>query len=138
MKTPCENRAFFVSTKKEWFIFFLVKLVSFFFGTYLCFSLHHYFNVPVVLAAAFTGLVGSFWHWHKKYGNHPQAAIYAGAFAGMCSSAIITGWEALLFISVVGAGVYTLTRNIFEGFGGRLGAVAFTAVSSLILLRALF
>ena len=56
----------------------------------------------------------------------------------MCSSAIITGWEALLFISVVGAGVYTLTRNIFEGFGGRLGAVAFTAVSSLILLRALF
>ena len=91
--------------------------------------------MPVVLAAAFTGLLGSFWRWPGDFGQHPQAAIYAGAFAGMCSGEFISSWAELFAVSFLGAVFYTLTRNIFEGFGGRLGTIAFAAVSSVVLVE---
>ena len=109
--------------------------MSFFVGTFLCFTLHHDMNVPVVLAAALTGLLGSFWCWPNEYGQHPQAAIYAGAFAGMCSQELVSNWAELFSISFLGAVFYTLTRNLFEGFGGRLGTIAFAAVTSVVLVE---
>lgn len=114
----------------------LNKLLTFFVGTFLCFTLHQHMQVPVVLAAALTGLIGSFWRWPAQYGHHPQAAIYAGAFAGMCSSEWVGSWAELGVIAVIGAVLYTLTRNVFEGFGGRLGAIAFAAVCSVLVVKA--
>jgi len=132
--SPVDHRVL-PALKRHHLIFFLNKLLTFFVGTFLCFALHHHLHLPVVLAAALTGLAGSFWRWPTHYGHHPQAAIYAGAFAGMCSSEWVASWAELGGISFVGALLYTLTRNIFEGFGGRLGAIAFAAVCSVILIK---
>lgn len=100
-----------------------------------CFALHFFAGLPVVLAAAIVGLAGSFWVWPRAYGNHTQAAIYAGAFAGMCSSSFIATWQAFSLVCIFGALFYTATRSMFEGIGGRLGAIAFAAVASVALVR---
>lgn len=114
-------------------LFYSVKLLSFFLGLYGCFMLHQLLTVPVVVSAASMGLIGSFLPTTTQYQNHPQAAIYAGAFAGMCSSDIITSMYELIFISLIGAAIYTSLKNHFIGVGGKLGAIAFVSVASVVL-----
>ena len=110
-------------------------MFAFFFGAFSCFALHTLLQVPVVLAAAIVGLAGSFWNFPASYEHHPQAAIYAGAFAGMCSGNFIESWGLLALICVLGASFYTVTRGLFTGFGGRLGAIAFVAVAGGLVVR---
>jgi hypothetical protein len=59
--------------------------------------------------------------------------MYAGAFAGMCSSNIISSPYELVVISLIGAAIYTSLKNHFIGVGGKLGAIAFVSVASVIL-----
>lgn len=110
-------------------------MFAFFFGAFSCFALHTLLQVPVVLAAAIVGLAGSFWNFPASYEHHPQAAIYAGAFAGMCSGNFIESWWLLALICVLGASFYTVSRGLFTGFGGRLGAIAFVAVAGGLVVR---
>jgi hypothetical protein len=100
-----------------------------------CYALHQFAELPVVLSAALVGFAASFWVIPRAYGNHTQAAVYAGAFAGMCSSSFIATWQTFVFVCVLGALFYTVTRSMFEGIGGRLGAIAFAAVASVALVR---
>ena len=83
--------------------FFLVKFIAFFIGCLLCFVLHTVFNIPAVIAASSVGLAGSFIPFSQLFKNHPSAAIYAGSFAGMCSSSLISSYWELGFISLIGA-----------------------------------
>ncbi|MEG3766399.1 hypothetical protein [Alteromonas sp. 14N.309.X.WAT.G.H12] len=115
--------------------FLFSKLVAFFLGTFTCFVLHQEFQVPVVLAGAITGLAGSFWHYPKRFDPHPQAAVYAGAFAGMCSAQLIGGYVELAAVAALGAVLYTLSRPLFHGFGGRLGTISFIAVALVLLIK---
>jgi len=69
--------------------FLSLKYITFFMGFISCFVMHTTFNVPLVISAALTGLIGSFIPFPKSVKNHPYAAIYAGSFAGMCSTNLI-------------------------------------------------
>ncbi len=122
----------------EHFRFFLIKYICFFFGCFICFVLHEYFRVPIVVAAAATGLIGTFLPFSKTLKSHPYAAIYAGSFAGMCSSSLINSYWELSLISLIGASLYILTMNLFAGFGGRLGSVAFASVALYMLAKGIF
>ncbi|MBA2405932.1 MAG: hypothetical protein H0V66_14240, partial [Bdellovibrionales bacterium] len=96
-------------------------------------SLQTAFQFSPVLASATVGFVGSFYHfssWIEKRGIH--AVIYAGSFAGMCSQEYLSGHQYIIFISVVGSALYLFTKPHLNGFGGKMGAIAF--VSSLILI----
>jgi hypothetical protein len=116
-------------------LFFLSKLFAFTLGAFGCFFLHQICALPVVVAGSVTGFAGSYWHFPKRFDPHPQAAIYAGAFAGMCSTNLITNWGELAFVSVLGAVLYTLSRPLFQGFGGRLGTISFIAVALVLLAK---
>ncbi len=118
--------------------FFMVKFLAFSAGCFACFLLHDQANVALVLSAAVTGLVGTFIPFPARFGNHPYAAIYAGSFAGMCSSSLINSYWELSFISLIGACLYVLTMNLFAGFGGRLGSVAFASVALYMLAKGVF
>ncbi|GFD87922.1 hypothetical protein KUL152_01480 [Tenacibaculum sp. KUL152] len=118
-------------------LFYISKLITFYAGFYGCFILHHAFAVPVVVSAATVGLLGSFIPYTSRFKRHPQAAVYAGAFAGMCSQDIIQTQSEIITVSLVGAFIYTLLRNVFVGIGGKLGAIAFTAVASVVLVKGL-
>ncbi len=117
------------------FQFFVIKYICFFSGCFVCFTLHESFNVPIVIAAAATGLLGTFIPFSRAFKSHPYASIYAGSFAGMCSSNLIGSYWELGLISLIGASLYILTMNLFAGFGGRLGSVAFASVALYMLAK---
>jgi hypothetical protein len=114
-------------------LFYSVKLLSFFLGLYGCFVLHQLLGVPIVVSAASIGLIGSILPTTTQFQHHPQAAMYAGAFAGMCSSDVISSPYELVVISLIGAAIYTSLKNHFIGVGGKLGAIAFVSVASVVL-----
>lgn len=97
--------------------------------------MHTAFGVPSVIAASLVGLVGSFIHFPKKLQGHPNASIYAGSFAGMCSSSLISNYWELGIISLIGACLYVLTIDLFTGFGGKLGSIAFVSVIIFALAK---
>jgi len=80
-------------------------------------------NISVVISSAIIGLLGFI--FLRKY----QMMIYCGSFAGMVSSQLF-GYSEVLVLALVCGLVYLLTKNVFNGFGGKLGSIAF--VSSLV------
>ena len=115
--------------------FLFLKFITFFLGFVACFAMHTTFALPLVISAALTGLIGSFIPFPKSVKNHPYAAIYAGSFAGMCSVNLITSYWEIAIISLIGASLYVLTMNLFTGFGGKLGGVAFASVAIFMLAK---
>ena len=99
--------------------------------------MHSTFALTIVVSAGLTGLIGSFIPFAADYKNHPYAAIYAGSFAGMCSTSLINEYWEIAIISAIGAVLYTLTINVFTGFGGRLGSIAFASVALFVLAKEL-
>jgi hypothetical protein len=115
----------------------LLKYVAFLSGCIACFVMHTTFALPLVIASSITGLIGSFMPFPAHYKNHPNAAIYAGSFAGMCSIELITSYWELAVISLIGAGLYVFTMNHFTGFGGKLGGLAFASVGLFVIAKGL-
>jgi uncharacterized membrane protein YjjP (DUF1212 family) len=120
---------------KDISVFFTVKFMAFSVGLISCFLLHQTFSLPSVLSAAIIGFAGSFIPKYQFVNSHPRAAVYAGAFAGMCTSDVIKNVNELLFVSAMGALLYTAMRQHLNGVGGKLGAIAFSAVALLLLLK---
>lgn len=110
---------------------FLYKLGAFFFGCLLCFILHSKFSWSPVLACASVGLIGSF----LPVNANMKAAIYSGSFAGMCSSELVSNYGEIFGISLIGAVIYLYTLKLFQGFGGKLGTVAFVSVALFYLVK---
>ncbi|MEI4551767.1 hypothetical protein WAE96_18975 [Pseudoalteromonas spongiae] len=104
-------------------------------GSVSCYVLHSSFAVPIVLAATFPALIGSFIPFKNEFKHHPYAAIYTGCFAGMCSTAAINSLWELIFVALIGTFLYIKSISLFEGFGGRLGGIAFTCSALFVLIK---
>lgn len=118
---------------------FPLKFVAFFIGCFTCYLLQVKAGISPALAAAITGLLGSFIHlpkFYEKKGLH--AAIYSGAFAGMCSTELIRHPLHILILSVIGTAVYLLLKPKFLGFGGKLGTVSFIASFLFLISQSLW
>ncbi|WP_341206776.1 hypothetical protein [uncultured Psychrosphaera sp.] len=115
--------------------FLLLKFITFFLGFIACFAMHTTLALPLVISAALTGLIGKVIPFPQEFNNHPYAAIYAGSFAGMCSASLITSYWEIAIISCIGASLYVLTMDMFDGFGGKLGGVAFASVTLFVIAR---
>lgn len=109
---------------KKNIVFKLEDFLSVTFGTFLTFSLVHFLDLNVIISASGVGLFGAI--VLKKH----QIPIYCGAFAGMVSVALFSFFEVLV-LSIICSIIYTLSKTIFNGFGGKLGTIAF--LSSLIV-----
>lgn len=118
---------------------FIIKFFAFYLACLTCTTLQSSFGFSPVLASALVGFTGSFYHfssWVEKRGIH--AVIYAGSFAGMCSQENLSGHEHIVFISLVGAGLYLISKPHLNGFGGKLGTIAFVSSILLVLTRSLW
>jgi len=102
-------------------------------GAVTTFLLQKY-GVSVVVSSCVVGLIGAAIGHFTKATNLPLV-IFAGSFVGMTSSSI--GTIHLMIIGGALSGlIYKLSLNIFAGFGGRLGTMAFisTIISFYLLL----
>jgi hypothetical protein len=112
---------------------FSFKLLAFLAGCMGCYYLQLHLNQSPVMASASVGFLGSHLHFPKLYekkGLH--SAIYAGSFAGMYSTKILQHPFHLILLSVIGTLLYLIMKPHFDGFGGKLGTIAF--ISSVVFL----
>lgn len=112
---------------------FIIKFLAFYLACLTCITLQTAFGLSPVLSSALVGFTGTFYHfsgWIERRGIH--SVIYAGSFAGMCSHEHLSSHTQIVFISLVGSALYLTTKTHLQGFGGKLGTIAF--VSSLLLI----
>ena len=89
-----------------------------------------------VLAAGISGLIGVYlpcvfrYDWLKPI----PAPFYCGAFVGMCSPFIVTGYSYLLLAGAFSGVIYLLIIDHFNGVGGKLGSIAFGGVALVSLI----
>ena len=98
-----------------------IDFLSVFSGAILTFLLTVYFEVNVVLASGLIGTMAVL--FMKPY----QVALFCGSFLGMSSPEI---FDLLPFVlaSALASLIYVIAKDVFNGFGGKLGTIAFSGV----------
>lgn len=101
-----------------------------FLGVVITFEFAKVNYITAVIASASVGLFASL--FIKKYAT----PIYCGSFAGMSSAIMFSRYEILL-VALICTIVYAIFITILDGFGGRLGTIAFfsSSFSGLILSK---
>jgi hypothetical protein len=107
-------------------------------GTMACFMLQTQFSCGPVLAASTVGLAGSFipglfpgLHYWKAI----PSAVYCGAFVGMSSDKVLDSGFMFLAAGCLAGLAFWVSRNLFQGVGGKLGTLAFAAVVLVVYLQ---
>ena len=93
-------------------------------GALATFALSVETSLNTVFVASALGLLGAFIPKHKLFKEAP-AALYCGTFIGMTSTLVANGY---LFIALGGL-VYIIAKPFLNGFGGKLGTIAFGGVA---------
>ncbi|MGD9761947.1 MAG: hypothetical protein AB7U52_05930 [Candidatus Izemoplasmatales bacterium] len=109
-----------VSLKNFDFVFAFV-------GVILTYELSNLVSLSPVFSSAFIGVIG--YLFFRKH----SVALYCGSFAGMVSPQIFNFYEVIV-LGLICAIIYLLAKTILDGFGGRLGTIAFvsTTIATLI------
>jgi hypothetical protein len=105
--------------KEDIFIFIFVV-----YSGITTYYLHHLLNFNSVLASGMVGFVGSI--IYKRF----AAPIFCGSFIAMASENLPTISRGIIIASVLGGIIYILIKDLFDGYGGKLGAIAF--ISSIL------
>ncbi len=97
-------------------------------GAVITYALSISLGLGPVVAAGFVGIMATL--TLRRY----DVPIYCGAFVGMACSSLLHGYEHLLLASGVAGAVFLLAKPVFNGFGGKLGTIAFIGCISAALL----
>lgn len=97
-------------------------------GTVLTFYLNNNLDLGGVVASALVGLTGPLF-----FPKH-QRAIFCGSFAGMASSAIFTNIWWVGLTGLLAGLLLALSKEIYDGFGGKLGACGFFGTVTTAIL----
>ena len=98
----------------------LAEFVAVVAGATVTFLVGVEFNLTPVVASALIGLIGA------TALKRLAVPIFCGSFVGMCSPEIFVslGWVALA--GLIAGLIFVAARDVFNGFGGKLGTIAFT------------
>lgn len=102
-------------------------------GSLVTFLLQKY-GCSVVVASCIVGLAGALMN-HFTSIEHLSLVIFAGSFVGMTSISL-GSIPLVIFGGILTGLLYQFSLKIFDGFGGRLGTIAFisTLVAFYVLL----
>lgn len=110
-------------------------------GALITYGLQIEFPVSTVLATGLTGLLSSFLPYLNRSSallKALPAAIYCGAFAGMTAPFIANGYIFIGIAGIFSGMILVLSKNSFNGYGGKLGTIAFGGVSLMTLILFIF
>jgi hypothetical protein len=96
-------------------------------GGLITFYFSHDIGMGVVIASSLVGILAAM--VVPKY----SVAAYCGSFVGMSSNALFFNYSEVALASAVAGFVYVLTRDLFAGFGGKLGTIAFIGAAMTAL-----
>ncbi|MCK8058386.1 MULTISPECIES: hypothetical protein [unclassified Fusibacter] len=97
-------------------------------GALLSFFLFKEFHFTPVLASAVIGLIGSLLF------KSQAPAIFCGSFIGMTSPHLFT-YADILMASLVCGILYSSSKDLFKGLGGKLGTLALIGGTSITLMK---
>lgn len=100
-------------------------------GAVLTFYLILFLHLSAVISSSIIGLGASFLPKLKSkwaYTTQLPTLIYCGSFVGMTSPVVAHSITFIICSGAVAGALFILSRNMFNGFGGKLGAVALWAV----------
>lgn len=102
-------------------------------GTLSAFALSEGLGLGPVVGSALTGLLAAL--LLPKW----AVPVYLGSFAGMASAAVFEAPHQLVVAGVLSGLLFVAARDVFQGFGGKLGTTAFfgTLSASYLLVRPL-
>lgn len=98
-----------------------IVLIAVVVGTLLAYFANIYLGLGAIIAASLVGLVGA--AVVKEY----AVEVYCGAFVGMVSPDVLHDFGHTVIAGVIAGTIFFLTRDVFKGYGGKLGAIAFSS-----------
>ncbi len=98
-------------------------------GTVITFLLNNHLELGSIIPAALVGLVAALFAGKKA------GPIYCGAFVGMACQEVSGTFYSILLAGLLAGGLFVLNKNHFNGFGGKLGILAFTGCLVVFFLR---
>lgn len=99
------------------------EFLAVFIGGITTFYLSIDLGLGAVVAASVIGILADM--VAPEYG----VPAYCGAFVGMSSNALFFSYSEVALASAIAGIVYVITRDVFSGFGGKLGTIAFIGAS---------
>ena len=123
-KSPRQEERYFI--KDLYLILFAVT------GALSTFFINIELKFGPVIAAGFIGTLASFVpsiNRKSKLLKEAPPAIYCGAFLGMTSASVAPNLKFILLAGIIAGSILILSKNIFNGFGGKLGTFAFGCVA---------
>ncbi|WP_417886071.1 hypothetical protein [Zunongwangia sp.] len=109
-------------------------------GGVFTYFISNYLNLGSVIGAGLTGTLASFAPAFIK--NKPMkrfpVACYCGAFVGMTAPNVAEGYSFIIFATFITGVFFSAAKNVFNGYGGKLGTIAFGGVAITSLLIYLF
>ena len=107
------------------------EFAAVFLGGVFTFYLSTNLGLGAVIASSLVGILAAM--IIPKYG----AAAYCGSFVGMSSFSLFSNYTGVALASAIAGIVYVLSRDVFGGFGGKLGTIAFlgASIAAVILGR---
>lgn len=125
---------FQLSLKHDNHVFFFEIVRAIFFvviGAVLTYYLIQFLHLSVVISSSIVGLGASFVpSVNRKWAFASQLPplMYCGSFVGMTSPIIANGLGFIICSGAIAGIFFVISRNMFHGIGGKLGAVALWAV----------
>lgn len=98
-------------------------------------------QLGAVISSAAVGVLGSFFPENfptKKKGTSIRTAIYCGSFIGMGSILVNNHYLFIAFAGLISGIYFCITSNWLNGFGGKLGTLAFVGVAVAYFLTYIF
>lgn len=108
----------------EKFSILIFEFLAVVIGAFTTFYLSVEFELGAVVASGMIGVLAAL--IFPKY----CVPAYCGAFVGMSSNALFTRHVDVILASSIAGIVFVLTRDVFGGFGGKLGTIAFIGAST--------
>ncbi|MBW6484321.1 MAG: hypothetical protein K0B10_14860, partial [Vicingaceae bacterium] len=96
-------------------------------GAFLTYLLTQFLPISSIIASATVGIIGYLTFKKNSF------AIYCGSFVGMTSAGIFNYYELLLASFICGV-IFVIVKPILNGYGGRLGTIAFISTVIVALL----
>lgn len=97
----------------------LKVFLSLIMGAGVTFVLSHFAGLGPLLASCLVGLTASLWF------KPMEAALFCGSFVGMVCASLFPSYAHLALAAIVAGLLYLFSQGFFEGYGGKLGAIAF-------------
>ena len=102
----------------------LISIIGGILGAVITFLLQKC-GLNIVIASCIVGLIGALFSEYFRL-PHLGLVIFAGSFVGM-STFSLKAIPLVIFGGALSGLLYKLSLNMFVGFGGRLGAIAFAS-----------